>query len=202
MIGQIFIGWIIQVSTRAAVNLGRIDRRYAWCLRFGRSASSGRHRWRSRRLGCLGRSSPLRGRPRLRFGFTASGGLRAGFSRASIAVASRDMCPTKWSPMVRRTSASCNWPGSEPSARQTPGKRSLRSEPRAPNASRKAAGACCRLPDARSSPASSAANIERKARASATQPDTTPLNHLPGGSSTVTPNSNQTQEGVSSYPFR
>ena len=32
------------------------------------------------------------------------------------------------------------------------------------------------------------------------QPDTTPLNHLPGGSSTVTPNSNQTQEGVSSYP--
>ena len=31
------------------------------------------------------------------------------------------------------------------------------------------------------------------------QPDTTPLNHLPGGSSTVTPNSNQTQEGVSSY---
>ena len=33
------------------------------------------------------------------------------------------------------------------------------------------------------------------------QPDTTPLNHLPGGSSTVTPNSNQTQEGVSSYQF-
>ena len=32
------------------------------------------------------------------------------------------------------------------------------------------------------------------------QPDTTPLNHLPGGSSTVTPNSSQTQEGVSSYP--
>ena len=31
------------------------------------------------------------------------------------------------------------------------------------------------------------------------QPDTTPLNHLPGGSSTVTPTSSQTQEGVSSY---
>ena len=33
------------------------------------------------------------------------------------------------------------------------------------------------------------------------QPDTTPLNHLPGGSSTGTPTSNQTQEGVSSYIF-
>ena len=33
------------------------------------------------------------------------------------------------------------------------------------------------------------------------QPDTTPLNHLPGGSSTVTPTSSQTQEGVSSYDF-
>ena len=52
-------------------------------------------RWRSRRLGSLGRSSPLRGRPRLRFGFGVSGSLGAGFSRASIAVASREMCPTR-----------------------------------------------------------------------------------------------------------
>ena len=34
------------------------------------------------------------------------------------------------------------------------------------------------------------------------QPDTTPLNHLPGGSSTVTPNSNQTQEGVLCSAYR
>ena len=50
---------------------------------------------RSSRLASFARSSPLRGRPRLRcFGF-APFGFGRGFSRASIAVASREMCSTR-----------------------------------------------------------------------------------------------------------
>ena len=64
---------------------------------------------RSSRLGSVARSSPLRGRPRLRafFGFAAFG---AGFSRAAIAVASREMCPTRWPSIVRAISVSCSRP--------------------------------------------------------------------------------------------
>ena len=52
--------------------------------------------WRSSRLGSFaGPASPFFGRPRLRFGAFSAGAVRAGFSRASIAVASRDMCPTR-----------------------------------------------------------------------------------------------------------
>ena len=93
---------------------------YVAGLRIGQIAGSGRHRWRSRRLGCLGRSSPLRGRPRLRFGF--------------IAISHPAMCPTKWSPMVRRTSV-VHWPGSEPSANSAERREKVAS------LSRKAAGA-------------------------------------------------------------
>ena len=65
---------------------------------------------RSSRLGSFARASPLRGRPRLRrrFGFAAFG---AGFSRASIAVASREMCSTRWPSIVRAISAHADgWP--------------------------------------------------------------------------------------------
>ena len=63
---------------------------------------------RSSRLGSFACSSPLRGRPRLRrrFGFAAFG-FGAGFSRASIAVASREMCSTRWPSIVRAISVSC-----------------------------------------------------------------------------------------------
>ena len=63
---------------------------------------------RSSRLGSFARASPLRGRPRLRrrFGFAAFG-FGAGFSRASIAVASREMCSTRWPSIVRAISVSC-----------------------------------------------------------------------------------------------
>ncbi len=71
-------------------------------------------RWRSIRLGGGGgRSSPLRGRPRLRLGFGSGAGLSdfAGFSRASIAVLSREICPTKRSEWMSWISASCNRDG-------------------------------------------------------------------------------------------
>ena len=62
---------------------------------------------RSSRLGSFARASPLRGRPRLRrFGFAAFG-FGAGFSRASIAVASREMCSTRWPSIVRAINVSC-----------------------------------------------------------------------------------------------
>ena len=63
---------------------------------------------RSSRLGSFACSSPLRGRPRLRrrFGFAAFG-FGDGFSRASIAVASREMCSTRWPSIVRAISVSC-----------------------------------------------------------------------------------------------
>ena len=62
---------------------------------------------RSSRLGSFARASPLRGRPRLRrFGFAAFG-FGAAFSRASIAVASREMCSTRWPSIVRAISVSC-----------------------------------------------------------------------------------------------
>ena len=58
---------------------------------------------RSSRLGSFACSSPLRGRPRLRrFGFAAFG-FGAAFSRASIAVASREMA--RWPSIVRAISA-------------------------------------------------------------------------------------------------
>ena len=62
---------------------------------------------RSSRLGSFARASPLRGRPRLRrFGFAAFG-FGAAFSRASIAVASREMCSTRWPSIVRAINVSC-----------------------------------------------------------------------------------------------
>ena len=58
--------------------------------------------------GSFDRSSPLRGRPRLRRSFGSSAfGFAAGFSRASIAVASREMCSTRWPSIVRAISVSC-----------------------------------------------------------------------------------------------
>ena len=52
-------------------------------------------------------ASPLRGRPRLRrFGFAAFG-FGAAFSRASIAVASREMCSIRWPSIVRAINVSC-----------------------------------------------------------------------------------------------
>ena len=50
---------------------------------------------------------PCGAAPRLRrFGFAAFG-FGAGFSRASIAVASREMCSTRWPSIVRAISVSC-----------------------------------------------------------------------------------------------
>ena len=66
--------------------------------------------WRSRRRISRGRSSPLLGRPRLRFCFLGFA-VFSGFSRASIAVASREMCPTRRSSWVLLMSASCMRPG-------------------------------------------------------------------------------------------
>ena len=63
--------------------------------------------WRSRRPGSLSASSPLRGRPRLRFGFFAAAGFGAGFSRPSIAVESRETWPTSSAPRASFTRASC-----------------------------------------------------------------------------------------------
>ena len=63
---------------------------------------------RSSRIGSIACSSHLRGRPRLRrrFGFAAFS-FGAAFSRASIAVASREMCSTRWPSIVRAISVSC-----------------------------------------------------------------------------------------------
>src|ERR1022692_3237835 len=71
-------------------------------------------RWRSIRLGGgAGRFSPLRGRPRLCLGFGFGAGLSdfAGFSRASIAVLSREICPTRRSACLSWINASCNRDG-------------------------------------------------------------------------------------------
>ena len=51
-------------------------------------------RWRSRRVGTFGRSSPFRGRPRLRFTGSGAFFFGTGFSLASIAVESREIWPT------------------------------------------------------------------------------------------------------------
>ena len=57
-----------------------------------------------RRVGSLGRSSPLRGRPCWRLGRAA----RLDRLLAPVtAVASREICPTRWSFRVRAISASC-----------------------------------------------------------------------------------------------
>ena len=61
----------------------------------------------SRRVGSLGRSSPLRGRPCWRLGRAALCAFGTGFSRPVTAVASREICPTRWSFRVRAISASC-----------------------------------------------------------------------------------------------
>ena len=75
---------------------------------------------RSSRLGSFARASPLRGRPRLRrFGFAAFG-FGAAFSRASIAVASREMCSTRWPSIVRAISVSCRRFARRLSARKRP----------------------------------------------------------------------------------
>ena len=66
-----------------------------------------------RTLLALARPSPL---ARLRFGFGAFADFGAGFSRASIAVESRETCPTGCSPRVRSTNASCGRDGREFSA--------------------------------------------------------------------------------------
>ena len=86
--------------------------------------------WRSiRRGGSGGRISPLRGRPRLRLGCPAGAGRSdfAGFSRASIAVLSREMCPTRRSAWVSLISAACSLDGRALAAKagEGPGKRRL-----------------------------------------------------------------------------
>ena len=73
-------------------------------------------RCRSSTRGSLGCLSTLRGRPGLRFGFAVFGAFGAGFSRALITVESREMCPTRCSPTVPSTNASCSWAGRELSA--------------------------------------------------------------------------------------
>ena len=60
----------------------------------------------SRRPGSFVLSSPLRGRPRLRFGVLAFG-FGAGVSRASMAVGSLDTWPMSASPSVSATRAAC-----------------------------------------------------------------------------------------------
>ena len=61
----------------------------------------------SRRLRTFGRSSPFFGRPRLRLGGGGGFSFVAGFSRASMAVESRERWPTSRSWCVSRISVSC-----------------------------------------------------------------------------------------------
>ena len=76
--------------------------------------------WRSSRCSGLSTASPLRGRPRPRFGFVSgffSGfGFRSGLSRASMAVESREMCSTTLSRIGDRIIASCTLAGNSLSA--------------------------------------------------------------------------------------
>src|SRR5271163_4738653 len=94
---------------------------------------------RSSRVGSgLGRSSSLRGRPRLRGGAALSGGggssflsfvsFLAGFSRASISVASRAITPTMRPPSVRAISAACILSGRSPRANSAKARENVASE--------------------------------------------------------------------------
>src|SRR5215472_16416837 len=65
----------------------------------------------SRRGSLCGRCSPLRGRPGLYFAVSGAAGF-TGLSRASIAVLSREICPTTRSLWVCAISASCTFEGS------------------------------------------------------------------------------------------
>ena len=94
---------------------------------------------RSSRVGSgFGRSSSLRGRPRLRGGAALSGGggssflsfvsFLAGFSRASISVASRAITPRMRPPSVRSISAACILPGRSPCANSAKARENVASE--------------------------------------------------------------------------
>ncbi len=64
--------------------------------------------WRSSRRGSFfAIAAPFFGRPRLRFAVLGAGAGVTGFSRASMAVASREMCPTRRSLWVLLIRASC-----------------------------------------------------------------------------------------------